>query len=275
MAETLLAILLVISSAKGSTLVYHYPPNPQVPPRLRRALPSSLGQKHDIDPSYRWERANSSNRDRSLSYTQAPSSGRNTPTSNELDELDDLQEIRDKGKYQNVFGYSSEFLASILCPNSSMCHQKFELIVDDLAFIGHPVCTDSDGVWRFKPEKVNKNNSLTRGRNSRNRGGESGSASPAMRSLSLDKEKEKSRGSSTWLHTFHFVLVLDLPDPSSSASGNLIKYFDILYDQTAFIIAAVLFQEQVLSNFVEKECDILVSLRDSCTHKGKCYVFNG
>ncbi|KAE9397770.1 hypothetical protein BT96DRAFT_966131 [Gymnopus androsaceus JB14] len=274
MAETLLAILLVNSSAKGSTLVYHYPPDPVVPPRLRRALPVDLaasshppvsrGQKYEIDPSYRWERTNSSNRDRSLSYTQSPSSGRNTPTAKELDELDD-QEIRDKGKYQNIFGYSSEFLASILCPNTSMCHEKFQLIVDDLAFIGHPVCADSDDVWRFK------------GRNSGNRGTESGSASPALRSLSADKEKEKhsaSRGPSTkgaWLHTFHFVLVLDLPDPSSSASGNVTKYFDILYDQIAFIVAAVLFQEQVLSNFVEEECDRLGSLKDECIRKGEPY----
>ncbi|KAF5392037.1 hypothetical protein D9757_003212 [Collybiopsis confluens] len=269
MAETLLAILLVNSSAKGSTLVYHWPPDPIVPPRLRRALPlaSSKSPQYDIDPSYRWERPNPLNRDRSSSYSHAPSSGRNTPAK-DLDELED-QEIRDGDKYQTVFGYSSEFLAAILCPNNSMCHQKFELIVDDLAFIGHPVCADPDGVWRFKPEEKRKNSSTSRGRNSRNRGGqESGSASPVTRSLSLEKEKRNNSSNTaspgpgpgpgtkcTWLHTFHFVLVLDLPDPSSSASGNVTKYFDVIYEQIGFVITAVLFQEQVMCNFVEEQCE--------------------
>jgi hypothetical protein len=63
-------------------------------------------------------------------------------------------------------------------------------------------------------------------------------------------------------------MVLDVPDPSSSASGNITKYFDIIYEQIAFPIAAVLFQEQVLSNFVEEECDMLGSLKDSCSAKG-------
>ncbi|KAJ3808169.1 nitrogen permease regulator of amino acid transport activity 3-domain-containing protein [Lentinula aff. lateritia] len=288
MAETLLAILLVNSSAKGSTLVYHWPPDPVVPPRLRRALPvdltasQSISQSHiqqeDIDPSYRWERTNSFNRDRSLSYNHPPSSGRTTPAPNDIDELED-QEVRNKDKYENVFGYASEFLASILCPSTSMCHQKFQLTVDDLAFIGHPVCVDWDGVWRFNSGRA-KTTSSSRGGNSRDRGGaESGSPSPANRSLSLDKknsgqEKSNSAGPSTkctWLHTFNFVLVLDLPDPSSSASGNLSKYFDILYDQVGFVVAAVLFQEQVLSNFVEQECDLLGSLKDECIRKSEPY----
>ncbi|KAJ3862685.1 nitrogen permease regulator of amino acid transport activity 3-domain-containing protein [Lentinula novae-zelandiae] len=289
MAETLLAILLVNSSAKGSTLVYHWPPDPVVPPRLRRALPvdltasQSISQSHiqqeDIDPSYRWERTNSSNRDRSLSYTHSPSSGRTTPAPNDIDDVED-QEVRNKDKYENVFGYASEFLASILCPSTSMCHQKFQLTVDDLAFIGHPVCADWDDVWRFNSGRA-KTTSSSRGGNSRDRGGgESGSPSPANRSLSLDKkisgqEKSDSAGPSTkctWLHTFNFVLVLDLPDPSSSASGNLSKYFDILYDQIGFIVAAVLFQEQVLSNFVEQECDLLGSLKDECIRKSEPYT---
>ncbi|KAJ3755048.1 nitrogen permease regulator of amino acid transport activity 3-domain-containing protein [Lentinula raphanica] len=284
MAETLLAILLVNSSAKGSNLVYHWPPDPLVPPRLRRALPvdftspeppsASYDQKHDIDSSYRWERPNSSNRDRSLSYTHSPSSGRTTPAPKDLNEIED-QEIRDKDKFENVFGYSSEFLASILCPSTSMCHQKFELIVDDLAFIGHPVCADSDGVWRFQSTKT-ANTSSSRGRSTRDHGGgESNSPSPASRQYSVDQEDKDNSASAnttcTWLHTFNFVLVLDLPDPSSSASGNVSKYFDILYGQIGFVVAAVLFQEQVLSNFVEQECDSLGSLKDECIRKGEPY----
>ncbi|KAJ3874148.1 nitrogen permease regulator of amino acid transport activity 3-domain-containing protein [Lentinula edodes] len=270
MAETLLAILLVKSSAKGSTLVYHWPPDPVVPPRLRRALPVDLTASQSISQNVRG-RIHPTVTGPYLILICRP-----TPAQNDVDELED-REVRNKDKYENVFGYASEFLASIPCPSTSMCHQKIQLTVDDLAFIGHPVCADWDGVWRFNSGRA-KTTSSSRGGNSRDRGGaESGSPSPTNRSLLLDKknsgqEKPNLAGPSakcTWLHTFNFVLVLDLPDPSSSASGNLSKYFYILYDQIGFIVAAVLFQEQVLSNFVKQECDLLGSLKDECICKTK------
>jgi len=59
---------------------------------------------------------------------------------------------------------------------------------------------------------------------------------------------------------FHLVFVFDLPDPSSTNSGNIARYFDTIYEQIAFTVTAVLFQEQVLSNFVETECDAIGSL---------------
>lgn len=42
--------------------------------------------------------------------------------------------------------YSGKSLVQILCPPCLMCHQKFELFLDDLAFFGHPACADPDGV---------------------------------------------------------------------------------------------------------------------------------
>jgi len=148
-----------------------------------------------------------------------------------------------------------------------MCHQKFQLVVDDLAFIGHPVCADADGVWRFKQDTSKVN---SRGRESRNR--HSNESNPTVASRSPSSEKVTSQSQSAWLHTFHFVMVLDLPDPSSSASGNVSKYFDIIYEQIAFTMAAVLFQEQVQSNFVETECDHLGMLKDQCVRKGFLFL---
>jgi hypothetical protein len=147
-----------------------------------------------------------------------------------------------------------------------MCHQKFELVVDDLAFIGHPVCAepDPDGGWRFKPEKIKTG---SRGREDGDPSNSANPASPHMEEATPTSEPS-SPSKSTWLQTFHLTLVLDLPDPSSSASGNLAKYFNILYEQIAFTVTAVLYQEQVLSNFVEKECDTLMALKDNYFSKG-------
>ncbi|KAI0300733.1 hypothetical protein BC826DRAFT_617462 [Russula brevipes] len=56
MAETLLAIVLVTSSANGSSLICRWPPAPQASPRLARPRPSvSYDQDHYDNP---WRSAN-------------------------------------------------------------------------------------------------------------------------------------------------------------------------------------------------------------------------
>ncbi|KAG8703990.1 hypothetical protein FRC11_010301, partial [Ceratobasidium sp. 423] len=52
--------------------------------------------------------------------------------------------------YMNLLGYRSGFLAEILSPKSALCHQKFELVVDELAFLGHPVYAGPDGGWGWE-----------------------------------------------------------------------------------------------------------------------------
>lgn len=287
MAETLLAILLVTKSANESTLVFSWPEHPAPLPRLSRPRPdetlslslldnpwkaSHFGEELDKpldlslydyshDPNYAWPRPNAL-RGRTLSFghTSQHFSGRNSSSGGSYEKKDFILD-----EYEHVLGYSAEFLAQHLCPQESMCHQKFELVVDDLAFIGHPVCAESDGGWKFKPEKIRTG---SRDREARDL---DGSMSPevanfSFRNRSLSDSLSASR--SNWLHTFHLVLVLDLPDPSSSVSGNLSKYFNILYEQIAFTLTAVLYQEQVLSNFVERECDALLTLKESCISKG-------
>ncbi|KAF7327834.1 hypothetical protein MKEN_00363200 [Mycena kentingensis (nom. inval.)] len=279
MADSLLAILLVTTSAKGANIVYRWPPSPVSSPRFSRAKPDvalaslhldnpwktshpneaqniALDTSHDLDRE--WKRP-STVRDRSLSFSSSSShhsSGRNSPE-------EEGGSLRDE--IDHIFGYSSEFLANLLCPQRSMCHQKFELVVEDLAFIGHPVSAEDDGGWRFKPEKVKMND---RGRESRNRRDQP----PQPDSRPASSEKAPLSASTSWLQRFHFVLVLDVPDPSSSASGNITKYFDVIYEQIAFPVAAVLFQEQVLSNFVETECDALGTLKDECSKQGNGFT---
>ncbi|KAK1218847.1 Nitrogen permease regulator 3 [Marasmius sp. AFHP31] len=119
MAETLPVVLFVTSSAKGSNLVLRWPPLPSTPARVSRALSESQG---NTEASYK----------------------RRNPTSPIMN--DSSQGSTKRDEYDEAFGYSSEFLASILCPHRSMCHQKFELMVDDLAFISHPVCPDGGGI---------------------------------------------------------------------------------------------------------------------------------
>ncbi|KAF8632274.1 hypothetical protein AX15_002016 [Amanita polypyramis BW_CC] len=289
MAETLSAIALVTSSAKGNSLVFWWPPSPISSPRLCRTRPPDSSWPSFLDNSWRASHPQGdatepsdhpSTHDISENYWSRPirehykctsdhdprphaPSGKCSPTKGHPFGIEHST-ISDQ--YDTLFGYSSEYLANLLCPQPPMCHQKFELIVDDLSFLGHPVCADADGVWRFQLEKTSSN---SRGRDSRN------SHSPRTQELTTSSSPDKSQHgeglsyNSTWLRTFHLVFILDLPEPSSSGSGNVLRYFDIIYEQVTFVITAVLFQEQVQSSFVEAECEILGTLKDSCISKGE------
>lgn len=297
MCETLVAILLVTSSAKGSNLVYRWPPCPESAPRLARPRPNhditcaygddpwraanasdstNEGQKvcpasvlRGDEEGYIWRRPNASRR-RSVSHSRSHATSRRpSPSRSSLDGAaqDGPAILPADDDYDSVLGYHGEFLAGLLCPNDSICHQKFGLMVDDLACIGHPVCAEPDGSWRFKPEKTKV---APRGRGSKK--GET----PQLAEHSLTPERSETSKPSAdgafWLRTFHLAFVLDRPDPSSSSSGAVYKYFNVVYEHIAFTVTAVLYQEQVLYNFVENECDALGTLKDEYMGRGNSFM---
>ncbi|KAM6504449.1 Nitrogen Permease regulator of amino acid transport activity 3 domain containing protein [Amanita muscaria] len=275
MAETLSAIALVTSSAKGNSLVFWWPPSPTLSPRFCRARPSDFSWPSFLDNPWRASHplsdaaaASSDAYDLSENHWPRPLNPSDEPHPHPTSRNTSPSRphsfcSRKSTEYDSILGYSSEYLANLLCPHPSTCHQKFELIVDDLVFLGHPVCADDDGTWRFKSEN---NASGSRGRNSRS--SQSPLQYPSTSSSSRDRT---SQSTSAWLQTFHLVLILDLPEPSLSGSGNVLRYFDVIYQQIIFVITAVLFQEQVLCNFVERECDVLGTLKESCMSKGESF----
>ncbi|KAF8519553.1 nitrogen permease regulator of amino acid transport activity 3-domain-containing protein [Gautieria morchelliformis] len=272
MAHTLLAILFATSSASGETIAFRWPASPRAFPRLARPRPPSELDFEHVDASYRaatyselpadgfqrlpfspleedkleyeWQRP-AVKRYRSQSFTssgRSSSGGRHSPV-NQRSDHGALHVSGDMNEYEIVLGFNVDHLAHFLCPGIDNCHQKFELVVDDLAFIGHPVCVDERGNWSFTWETPSEN-AIT------------------------------EASSQTMLQLFHVVFVLDLPDPSSSASGNLNKYFDTIYQTVAFSLTAVLFNEQVLHKYVEHEWDLLVKLKEDCMSNGEFHVFN-
>ncbi|CEH12215.1 Uncharacterized conserved protein [Ceraceosorus bombacis] len=54
--------------------------------------------------------------------------------------------------YTTYLGYQEAFLASLLSPHRDACHARFELTVDDVAFVGHPVCADASANWGDVPD---------------------------------------------------------------------------------------------------------------------------
>lgn len=297
MAETLLAILLVTSTAERSTVAFKWPLNPRASPRLVRQKPiidpvnhadSSWWASHydaplptDLDEELyfkeegfqcEWRRPGLRSSRKSASRhrrddNSKPGSGRNSPVALTEEDFSDLEE-KANPEFDEILSFTSNQLGRMLTPSKkSLYHQKFELVVDDLVFIGHPVCKDEDGVWKMKVD-TNTPPEVERGRDSRPK-------ATVAKASGNQVEEESTPGTSklSLLNSFHLVLVLDHPDPSSTASGNLSKYFDQIYEHISLPVTTMLLQEQVDSNLVENECDVLVRLVEEYILEGVRALF--
>lgn len=60
-------------------------------------------------------------------------------------------------EYHNYLGFDMELLASILIPRENQCFQRFELAVDDLIFLGHPVHHQHEHEIRSKAQETTFN----------------------------------------------------------------------------------------------------------------------
>jgi hypothetical protein len=94
-------------------------------------------------------------------------------------------------------------LASLLCPNRELCDQPFELIVDALAFIGHP--------WIVESDERNFN------------------TQPGI----MEEQEDTSQHLDEGEGSYNFVLVIDTP-PDSQLSSVLEAYHrDVVVPMTA------------------------------------------
>lgn len=153
-ADSLLAFMVVAKSSRGADLVYAYPAAPQPVPR------SSV----PLYPSAR--------------SATADHSGSSTPTSSSSESDSDFDELlataTSKLAGDQFLGLSHSVLASLLTPSRELCDQPFELVVDHLAFVGHPVWLGDEELARSRElvdeEEVSDNDddddegNLSRGR---------------------------------------------------------------------------------------------------------------
>jgi hypothetical protein len=175
------------------------------------------------------------------------------------------QHLRRLRAYQQYLGYDTGILASILAPRRELCHSKFELVIDDLAFIGHPLCVDKNGKWDPESQQTK------RGRDQKKKGSHLGGYSIGSPEDEEDEVPSNDASSLAPMTLFHFVLVLDRPDPSAYLpSIDLTSWLQIFYDNIAFKMTAALFAEEVRCDYVTRESEKLGVLRDRCMDDGEC-----
>ncbi|KAL0089773.1 hypothetical protein J3Q64DRAFT_1636222, partial [Phycomyces blakesleeanus] len=106
--SSLLAILLVVNSTRGHHYVFSYPADPKRPLSTRdRSITDPCIAKTCKDPHYHHH---------------------------EQEKSSDEFAGRDA-----IFNMDVGFLADALAPKPSLCDRKFQLSIDDLTFVGHPV----------------------------------------------------------------------------------------------------------------------------------------
>ncbi|KAK0560134.1 Nitrogen permease regulator 3 [Tilletia horrida] len=289
--SSLIAVLLVAKSERGSQIVFQWPPKPHF---LNAGLAAGSPHRGHMP--------------------DAPSG-----------------EARKKRAWDTYLGYENSFLAELLTPRRDLCHQKFELAVDDLVFVGHPVCADDREGWALNSNSKRAGafedpdhdaDLMSRGRAPRSNrfpnsdfpnpayaAGERSPFDPSPRSGSyshLQQLPPSSRsqirqdssfrsamaeagGSSNSLSSFHFVLVLDKPDPappylppgmSSIISASQLNAFNIdpnliaqlYYDNIAFKMTAALYNEQCSCAYVSQQASYLERKREASKSRGRRFV---
>lgn len=200
-------------------------------------------------------------------------------------------------QYDSALGYSLDFLGDMMTPPRSACNRKFEIIVDELLFVGHPVTNGTDGKWAYPDEDDDDDNirhsaraRRRRGRDDRDTSSNSnplvsqanglGTVIEAKEGISPDLGQNKPAGRTSSeekdgppnLNMFHLVIVLDKPDPEGSGTeqeGNVNNLADEIYREIAFKWTAAAFALQVKENWIAKHAWEVVKLKDQCYNEGQ------
>uniref|UniRef100_V5ETE4 Nitrogen permease regulator 3 n=1 Tax=Kalmanozyma brasiliensis (strain GHG001) TaxID=1365824 RepID=V5ETE4_KALBG len=271
--------------------------------KVRRGL---MGME-EASPSVRsGDRHNGAHKDAGDAHDKAPES--DTGTSKELSpEEKAKREERAARAYKTYLGYDIELLASILNPRQELTHHKFELMIDDLAFLGHPVSLDRSDILGGQDDEDadaegHDRSAGQRGRSGlrkeirpydvsdggdaskdaacslRQNGGKTEAAAPTKARNASQTRMEQTSDSSVSrsyapLTQFHLVLVLDRPDPSTAMHGmDISSWLQLFYDNIIFKMTSALFAEQRESDYIGRETEKLLALRERCMDDGQAYA---
>jgi len=193
-----------------------------------------------------------------------------------------------ESQYNSALNYPLDFLSDMLSPPRSAGNRKFEICVDELIFMGHPVFNNADGKWAYPadPDEDGNIRSTTRGRRTRREASHLGTviegkevSSPesvgqgGMEPLSSLSKKSDSEGGPPTVDMFHLVLILDKPDPKPGAQLNEgvaeLSPFDEVYREIAFKWTAAAFALQVRDGYIAREAGEMAKAREKAVNEGE------
>lgn len=173
--------------------------------------------------------------------------------------------------WQTVLGFETDFLSELLCPQRTLCNTRFEMSVDDLAFVGLPVHVFPDGQWtRKKKEAPTASVQSTIVPSRKVSGPEKKQSFGSMLDTKVDLQQreqdltssglliEVARDFSSPLRMFHVAFVMN--PPLTEYSYRLDQMY--LYVVTGLV--RTLRSEQAKYNYVWEEVSKMLKIRDRC-----------
>ncbi|TKA22253.1 hypothetical protein B0A50_08122 [Salinomyces thailandicus] len=137
----LVAILLVTRSRPGPKLVFHYPTQPD-----RFANASRDGQQDDSDSDLESDDDDEASIRRKTRF--------HTGSKDQHEASDGLEDPPPSNGHrpetERILGHSLESLEKLLSPGRWSDRKKFEVCLDGLTFVGHPVHASQEGNWTLR-----------------------------------------------------------------------------------------------------------------------------
>ncbi|CDK24760.1 unnamed protein product [Kuraishia capsulata CBS 1993] len=179
----------------------------------------------------------------------------------------------DAGDISKVFGFDIDFLSEVVSPPKGLCNTRFELTVNDMAFLGLPIHVHDDGNWRTSTRKhVHHSKSKTKGRSrkdsraiqhkrsKRSIANENDGADSGPENNESDGElgsDDADEANDCPMHMFHLVFVMNPP---------VMEYnyrTDEMYHYVVSRLSLVLRYEQQKNNYIWHEASKILKLRES------------
>lgn len=154
----LLAILLIVNYHHQPRLLFHYPPRPgednsHFATYLKSDLTDDETTSSDEESSSSANEHSSKKESREKSKSkvalEADVEGAGSASPENIERLVSMQR---QPKWDDIFAYGAINLAKLLCPASSAHKKRFEMSLNDKAFIGWPVFS-RDGQWQRRRKK--------------------------------------------------------------------------------------------------------------------------
>ena len=258
------------------------------------ASDSSLSEDSDLE--YNWmNKSSSKDRGPTTGFVGPFESSRRGSIVMERASPDSLAQERGRNRfiesqYNSALNYPLDFLSDMLTPQRSAGNCKFEICVDELIFVGHPVFNNPDGKWEYPadPDEDGSVGPTARGRRARKepsnlgtvKEGEEASSSESDDSGEPEPQLMQSEGDDDppMLNMFQLVLILDKADPKYGAQLRdglaTMTPFDEVHREIVFKWTAAALALQVQDGYIAREAGEMAKMREKAINDGGPKTFH-
>lgn len=202
------------------------------------------------------------------------SSLRKSNTNSEVNSVVNHHHHQQNHHNDKVFGFDVEFLSEFVSPPKQLCNSRFELTVDDMAFLGLPIHVNDDGFWRSHKPKRDQKSKHSGNTSAQNTSKGDSDNEDAAQSTNGDHRKDDDNNTGreprdeppnndehekelSSMNMFHIVFVMNPP---------MVEYnyrIDEMFHYVVSRLSLVLRYEQAKSNYVWNEVQKILKIKEN------------